>query len=136
LLKSIVQSTYPELLAYHFDDLGIPDLEEMNSRYGGPEQWQAYNAQQWFKKSAHIEGAHLIVLDGQVRPTVILEAASQEGFSAIHITLIECSHEEGDDACLKIETSPNWINWICMLGQLIFVVRPMLWGLKSLIRRI
>lgn len=94
LLKGVVRSTYPNLLAYHFDDLGVPSLEEMNTKYGGPEQWQTHNTHEWFKKAAHMKNASLIVLDGQVRPTVILEVANKIGFPAIHITLIHCSHEE------------------------------------------
>jgi hypothetical protein len=94
LLKRVVESTFPALLAYHFDDLGLPSLEEMNAKFGGPEQWQAYNARQWIHKVAQLEPGSFAILDGQVRPTVILEAADQAGFSALHITLIECSHQE------------------------------------------
>ena len=107
LLKGVVKSTYPNLLAYHFDDLGIPSLEEMNTKYGGPEQWQAYNAHEWVKKVAQMEDASLIVLDGQVRPTVILEAANQVGFPAIHITLIECSHQERRRRLIEERAQPE-----------------------------
>ena len=107
LLKGVVESTYPNLLAYHFDDLGVPSLEEMNTKYGGPEQWQAHNAHEWFKKTAQMENASLIVLDGQVRPTVILEVANQIGFPAIHITLIHCSHEERRRRLVKERAQPE-----------------------------
>ena len=43
LLKGLVESTYPNLRAYHFDDLGVPGLEEMNAKHGGSEKWQADN---------------------------------------------------------------------------------------------
>jgi len=94
LLKGVVETIYPKLAAHHFDDLGVPSLEEMNRMPGGAAAWQAYNTGQWIKKVAQLEGPGLVVLDGQVRPTVLLQAADQAGFSALHITLIDCSHEE------------------------------------------
>jgi energy-coupling factor transporter ATP-binding protein EcfA2 len=94
LLRTVVSSIYPNLQAYHFDDLGVPSLEEMETKFGGPAQWQAYNAREWIRKVGQMKDTSLVVLDGQVRPTAILSAASQEDLSAVHITLIDCSHEE------------------------------------------
>jgi RNase adaptor protein for sRNA GlmZ degradation len=93
LLRRVVKSFYPNLSAYHFDDLGVPSLEEMNAKFGGPAQWQAHNVRAWMSKVAQLKDTSLVVLDGQVRPTVIFEAARQEGL-AVHVTLIDCSHEE------------------------------------------
>jgi energy-coupling factor transporter ATP-binding protein EcfA2 len=107
LLKGVVESTYPNLMAYHFDDLGVPSLEEMNTKYGDPSQWQAYNAHQWIEKVAHLEDVSLVVLDGQVRPTVILDAANAAAFSALHITLIDCSHEERQRRLVEDRTQPE-----------------------------
>ncbi|MGC1377384.1 MAG: hypothetical protein WA821_14225 [Anaerolineales bacterium] len=107
LLKGVIESAHPHLMAYHFDDLGLPSLEEMNTKYGGAAQWQAYNAHQWIEKVAHLEDAGLVVLDGQVRPTVILDAANEAGFSAIHITLIECSHEERQRRLIEDRVQPE-----------------------------
>jgi len=94
LLKGVMARGYHGLEAYHFDELGLPSLEEMNRLYGGPEQWQAHNAGKWISRAAGEMGPGLIVLEGQVRPTVILDAASAAGFRAVHVTLIDCSHEE------------------------------------------
>jgi len=108
LLKGVVESIYPNLRAWHFDDLGVPSLEEMNTKYGGPEQWQAYNAHQWIGKVAHLENSGMVVLEGQVRPTVILEAANEEGFSALHITLIDCSHAERRRRLIEDRVQPEF----------------------------
>jgi energy-coupling factor transporter ATP-binding protein EcfA2 len=110
LLNGVVKSIYPNLLTYHFDDLGVPSFEEMNTKYGGPSQWQAYSAHQWIQKVAHLENAGLIVLEGQVRPTFIIDAANEMGFSALHITLIDCSHEERQRRLIEERSQPELDN--------------------------
>jgi hypothetical protein len=107
LLKGVTESTFPNLKAYHIDDLGVPSLEEMNTKYGGPEQWQAYNAHRWIEKVAHLENASMVVIEGQVRPKVIIDAADEAGFSAFHITLIDCSHEERQRRLVEDRTQPE-----------------------------
>lgn len=107
LLKGVVESVFPGLLSYHFDDLGVPSLEEMIAQQGSAEQWQAYNAQCWMEKVARLENAGLVVLDGQVRPTVILDAAGRVGLSALHISLIECSHDERRRRLIEERAQPE-----------------------------
>ncbi len=107
LLRNVVKSAYPNLLAYHFDDLGVPSFEEMNTRFGSPAQWQAYNVREWMSKVTQLKDTSLVVLDGQVRPTDIFDAAKQEGLSAIHVTLIDCSHEERRRRLLNERVQPE-----------------------------
>ncbi len=107
LLKGVVEAFYPNLTAHHFDDLGVPGPEEMIARYGGPEQWQAYVTRQWIEKIAHPENTGLVVLEGQVRPSVILDAANKVGVSPLHITLIDCSHEERRRRLIEARAQPE-----------------------------
>jgi hypothetical protein len=107
LLKGVIASVYPGLMGYHFDDLGVPSLDEMKARYGSSDGWQAANARLWIDKIAALEGAGVVVLDGQVRPTVILQAAREAGFSALHITLIDCSHAERRRRLLETRVQPE-----------------------------
>src|SRR6188474_25552 len=121
LLKGVVASVYPELAAYHFDDLGVPSLEEMNTHYGGPDQWQAFATREWIKQAAQSAEAELVVVDGQARPNVILEAAEEAGFTACHITLINCSHAERRRRLLEDRKQPEldqlevyaWAAYLC-----------------------
>lgn len=107
LLKGVVKSIYPYLNAHHFDDLGVPTIEEMNAKFGGPAQWQAYNIRQWIKNVIQIDSPSLVILDGQARPSVILDAACEIGFSAMHITLIDCSHAERRRRLLEDRKQPE-----------------------------
>jgi hypothetical protein len=65
----------------------------MEDMYGGPDGWQAHNAKQWVRWVVE-SASRLVVLDSQIRPTVILDAAAQHGLSEVHVTLIDCGHEE------------------------------------------
>ncbi|MDJ0755278.1 MAG: hypothetical protein QNJ45_17270 [Ardenticatenaceae bacterium] len=106
LLKGVVASYFPHLTHYHFDDLGVPSLQEMNERFGGPEAWQAHNAQQWMRRVATSE-AKLTVLDGQIRPTVLRQAAAEVDVAAVHITLIDCNHDERRRRLLEDRSQPE-----------------------------
>ena len=107
LLRGVVKSIHPNLAAYHFDDLGVPSPEEMRIKWGGPDQWQAINARHWIDKVAQLEKPGLVVLEGQVRPTIMLDAARQVGLTAIHITLVDCSHEKRQRRLVENRLQPE-----------------------------
>jgi predicted GTPase len=93
LLKRVRREHLPNLCCYHVDDYEVPSREKMDELYGGTDGWQAHNAKQWVRKVVE-SGPRLVVLDGQIRPTVILAAAAQYGLSEVHVTLIDCCHRE------------------------------------------
>ncbi len=110
LLKKIVKEIYPDLRVYHSDELGVPSNKEMNEKFGGPEQWQAYNIQQWVEKIIFNKSESLTVLDSQARPTIVLNAAKNAGLAALHITLIDCSHEERRKRLVEDRKQPELDN--------------------------
>jgi hypothetical protein len=93
LLKGVINSVYPQLTTYYFDEIGIPTLVKMNYKFGGPAQWQAYNVRKWIEEINLSITAEIIVLDGQARPKVILDIVRELKIITLHITLIDCSHE-------------------------------------------
>jgi hypothetical protein len=93
LLKRVVSEYLPNLTCYHTDDYGVPSREEMEGRFGGPDGWQAHNAKEWVRRVVE-SASQLVVLDSQIRPTIILDAAVQHGLSDVHVTLIDCGHDE------------------------------------------
>ena len=93
LLKEVIKSR-SDLKTWFFDSIGVPGLEEMKACFGGPEKWQVHAAREWIRKLGESEDEGFVILEGQVRPSVVLEAAQAEGFTELHITLITCSHVE------------------------------------------
>ncbi len=111
LLKGVVQSTYPDLAAFHFDGFGLPSVEEMNAKFGGPAEWQAYTTRRWMDAIAQRDDVGLVVIDSQARPSVIIDTAKQAGFSALHITLIDCSHAERRRRLVEVRAQPELDNF-------------------------
>jgi len=110
LLQGVINSVYPQLTAYYFDEIGIPTVEEMNVKFGGPEQWQAYYVRKWIKRINLSESANFIVLDGQVRPKEIYDIANELAITSLHITLIDCSREVRRNRLLKTRIQPELDN--------------------------
>jgi GTPase SAR1 family protein len=110
LLQGVINSVYPKLTAYYFDEIGIPTIEEMNVKFGGPARWQAYNVRKWIAKINQSDSASFIVLDGQARPRVILDTVKGLDISSIHIALIECSHAERRKRLLEKRVQPELDN--------------------------
>jgi energy-coupling factor transporter ATP-binding protein EcfA2 len=107
LLKGINKTIYQNLQIYYSDEFCVPSIEEMNVKFGSPEQWQAHNIHQLIMKADHSTGENLVVFDVQARPTVILDEAKKAGEFTIHITLIECSHEKRRKRLLEYRTQPE-----------------------------
>ena len=93
LLKRVVKTYFPDLSYYHFDDIGVPTLEEMQDDFGGPDNWQAHATRLWLKKIA-LSNAPLTVLDAQVKPSLLKGAADRYGLFKLNTVLIDCGHEE------------------------------------------
>jgi dephospho-CoA kinase len=106
LLKSVVKNVYPGLNAHHMDELGLPTPVEI-LKFGGPSQWQTYAVRRWIENVSRSEATQLVVLEGQARPTIVLEAAEEARFSAIHVVLIDCSHAERRRRLLGERANPE-----------------------------
>jgi dephospho-CoA kinase len=107
VVKGVINSVYPQMTTYYFDEIGIPTVEEMNDRFGGPAQWQAYNVRKWIEGINLSKKADFIVLDGQARPKVILDIARELEIKSLHITLIDCSHEVRRNRLQKTRNQPE-----------------------------
>ena len=83
--------------------LSAPDAFFLLFRVAG----QPIGVNGWIERVAQLEDAGLVALDGQVRPTVILDAAREAGFSDLHFTLIECSHGERRRRLVEARAQPE-----------------------------
>jgi len=77
LLRRVVAERYPTLRAGHVDDLGAPQ-----------------GARAWAELAAAGNAGPLLVVEGQERPHVILEAARDFHRAAVRVVLIDCGHAE------------------------------------------
>jgi len=77
LLRRVVAERYFTLRAGHVDDLGAPQ-----------------GARAWAELAAAGNAGPLLVVEGQERPHVILEAARDFHRAAVRVVLIDCGHAE------------------------------------------
>ena len=69
----------------------------MIREYGSGEEWQRLMTARWVRRLADETAAgSLAVLDGQVRPSVVLDALAATPVPVAEILLIDCDHNRRD----------------------------------------
>lgn len=121
----------------YFDSIGVPSIEEMEAKYGGPEEWQKVKTIEWVRviKRDFLPNTH-VLFDGQTRPSFIEKACHKNGIKEFEVILFDCSDEERrqrliarGQANLADENMMNWAKYLrkeCQdRGYLIFDNTPM-----------
>ncbi len=79
---------------YYFDSIGVPTVEIMERDFGGSEKWQAAATHKWVRRlAANPDATPIAVLEGQTRPSYVLEAFVQVGITLSRIVLLDCASE-------------------------------------------
>jgi len=94
LVHALEERRLPGVRCYYFDSVGVPEPEEMRAKFGSGEAWQAATTERWI---AHLvqnpDGAQVMVLDGQIRPSEVVAAFGRHSVTRGKILLIDCRHE-------------------------------------------
>jgi GTPase SAR1 family protein len=105
----------------HFDDIGVPVLEEMVKKFGSGENWQEEMTYKWIGKMLNeYQNKDVVIIEGQVNLKFIQDGFSQEGFSNYEIVLIDCNEEimgrrlayERNQPELLHEDMRNWLQYL------------------------
>ena len=104
----------------YFDSIGVPSIEEMEVKHGGPEEWQKIKTIEWVKviKRDFLSDTH-VLFDGQTRPSFIEKACHNNGIKEFEVILFDCSDEERKrrlvargQANLADENMMNWARYL------------------------
>ena len=76
--------------AHYFDSIGVPSEETNKREFGG--DWQRWATRRWIADLAERESPTQL-LEGQTRPSFILEAAAQYHGVQVHTVLLDCRRE-------------------------------------------
>ena len=106
LLRAVTERFYPGLSTHHVDDFPQPTAEEVAAE-GGPAASQSLWTRRMIEALARSHPGELVVIDGQSRPTVILDAAREAGAAAVHVTLVDCGHAERRRRLLEERNQPE-----------------------------
>ncbi len=73
----------------------MPSIEEMEAKYGGPEEWQKAKTVEWvwIIKRDFLSDTH-ILFDGQTKPSFIEKACRENGIKEFEVILFDCSDKE------------------------------------------
>ena len=77
----------------HFDAIGIPSLQEMESEFGSPSSWQKSKTFEWIDRLMLEYDEVRIFFEGQTNPQFIREGFAKHNFENYQIILVDCSEE-------------------------------------------
>jgi 2-phosphoglycerate kinase len=105
---------------HYFDTIGIPSADEMESEFGGGEEWQRWATRQWVSRLAGSE-ASLQLIEGQTRPSFINEAVEDYPDLEVHVVLLDCTPEVRRDRLTRLRqrpelATPDMDNWAAYLS--------------------
>ncbi|NEI69621.1 AAA family ATPase [Rhizobium lusitanum] len=76
---------------YHFDSIGVPSLDVMIRDHGSPEAWQRDKTVEWLARLApQLRKGRAVLLEGQMRPSFVREAAAAAKIDDYRLLLIDC----------------------------------------------
>ena len=118
--KELERRSLANFKILYFDSIGVPSIEEMEAKYGGPEEWQKVKTIEWVRviKRDFLLDTH-VLFDGQTRPSFIENACHKNGIKKFEILLFDCSDEERKrrlvargQANLADENMMNWARYL------------------------
>jgi aminoglycoside phosphotransferase (APT) family kinase protein len=59
---------------FHFDDIGVPSLDEMISKHVSLEGWQEWATKSWIEKLSKLEGDEVVILEGSFNPGFLFKS--------------------------------------------------------------
>jgi hypothetical protein len=94
IVSALASEPNPRISYHHFDSIGVPSPDAMAKEYGSGEGWQGAMTDRWIARLSQDPGDQTIsVLEGQVRPSRVLEAFRASTVQRGSLLLLDCSPE-------------------------------------------
>jgi adenylate kinase family enzyme len=91
IAKAIGSRYAPNVEVYHFDQNGVPPVEQRVREYGSGEAWQRAMTLNWMTKlGARLHPDARILFEGQMRLSFVREAADAAGIKDYIVILVDC----------------------------------------------
>ena len=88
----------PGVGCYYFDTIGVPSMEEIETRFSGGEGFQAWALEQWLTRLVrNDDGVDVAVLDAQVRASAARPALARHGVARAAIVHVDCETAERNE---------------------------------------
>jgi pimeloyl-ACP methyl ester carboxylesterase len=94
-IAATIAHRYPSQVdVFHFDSIGVPPLERMIAEHGSGEAWQRAMTFKWMARLApSIAAGRSVLLEGQMRLSFAIDAASAAGIDEMALILVDCDDE-------------------------------------------
>ncbi len=116
VVKEIEKMMLTDFKTIYFDSIGVPNMDEMNDKYGGPEQWQRVKTVEWIEiiKQKFLTNVN-VIFDGQTRPSFVEEGCTSMELTNYSVILLDCSDDERRKRLFnrgqKELADANMMNW-------------------------
>jgi len=110
-----------EFAILHFDQIGVPSVEQMIAEYGSGEGWQRARTIEWMAKLAEIAAqGRAVLFEGQTRLSFLAEGAALAGGLLYAPILVDCDDQtrisrlsnDRKQAELANAAMMNWAKWL------------------------
>jgi energy-coupling factor transporter ATP-binding protein EcfA2 len=121
IAKAIQSRHEDEFDVYHFDQIGVPSVEQMIADYGSGEMWQRAKTIEWMAKLGDgTARGRRVLFEGQTRLSFLADGAAAAGSFAFTPILIDCDDEtrtsrlslNRGQAELANAAMMNWATWL------------------------
>ena len=94
LVQALERRGLDGVRCFYFDSIGVPTTDEMVAQFGSPGAWQEAMTRRWIALLSRPDNAMAIaVLDGQVRPSFVVQVFREFGMPGGVVILVDCSHD-------------------------------------------
>jgi len=107
----------------HFDDIWIPEFEDMIKIYWSPEKFQKETTNTWIEKMINnYNDKDLIIFEWQVNLQFIIDWFTEKNFTDYEIILIHCDEKNMEERLVKFRNqselfNENMVNWLNFLKK-------------------
>jgi dephospho-CoA kinase len=111
-----------QVVAFYFDDVGVPSMQTMIQEYGSGEMWQKTMTELWIAKAAQIQEPKIIFLEGSFNPDFAIHALQKHGLQNYLLFCIHADQNLREDRLRYQREQPELINddmqnWAELLKQ-------------------
>ncbi|HEX4739304.1 MAG TPA: hypothetical protein VH331_17275 [Allosphingosinicella sp.] len=112
-----------EAEVHHFDSIGVPTVERMIAEHGSGDEWQRAMTIGWLARLAErVKAGRATLLEGQMRPSFVAEAARTAGLDDYHLILVDC---DDTTRCRRLRdernqpelAGPDMLSWAAFLRE-------------------
>lgn len=96
-----------DVTVFHFDDVGVPNVQEMTEKYGSPEGWQKATSEAWIEKLSKITDKKIIILEGSFNPNFAVDRAQKLGFTNHKLLCLHADRAIRDKRLIELRKQPE-----------------------------